>query len=309
MQRNIPSHTIVGSAPPQKMPKHMQIQQQYNRIMKLSGADEFKDMIKRFSAYYKNNNNSISGLDIPNLLCVIRKGGGFTTLAEHFAEYLYLLDSMEFCGTAKFVEFGPEYVHPDNVNTELPLLNGTITAHAGYNRYYKGLVCINMDEWQHHAGEAHIRIILDYLADNRNKWLTVFFTHIDKEDTIKEFETAIAQRMNVETLKISFPETSVLTKNIEISLLENNGITLTKGAKALMSYTIEELSGTEGFLGFQSVKQLEDSVVFNFLIKNPDGKRISEAALKEILNNSDYIGKRKKQPTNQTPIGFIRGGR
>jgi len=308
MQKHTPNHSAIGYAPPPKLPKHMVAQQEFEAIMNLTGVDEFKNMIKKLHNYYLSSNNSLRGISIPNFLWSICKGGGATTLAYHLSHYLEAISAMEFSGNAKYVEFELDYIRPNYLNVELSRLHCVITKCAGYNRFFRGVVCINLESWIGHANESHLSLVLDYLADNCDKWLAIFYIHSIKDEDIHAIESRIAQKMNLETLRLAFPEGTVLAKNLESNLYEKHSVTLTRGAKVLLSNTVDKLSETGNFMGYKSVEQLTDFVLYNFRMNNPDGQRITELQLSEILSNSDYIGKKMKKPAKQNLIGFARGG-
>ena len=130
------------------MSKHKIIEKCFNDIMNLKGNDEFKEAVKRLHVFLINKEaRSLRGLTLPNYLWVAKRGGGITTLINAFANYLYATRAIEFCGITKSFEFKLNYISPEMPFVELSRFNVTKSGYAGHNRYFRGLICVNINDW------------------------------------------------------------------------------------------------------------------------------------------------------------------
>ena len=156
----------------------------FNAIMELQGVDDFKTLIQRLCKFQQNKEKySVRDVTLPNYFWVAIRGGGISTCVNSLAEYLYAAKIIEFTGIVKYFEYKLAYIAPDEFFSELTRLNNTISEIAGHHRYYRGLACINIDEWIHHTNETHFYKFLDYIASNNNKILSILFIHDNNKHT------------------------------------------------------------------------------------------------------------------------------
>lgn len=282
----------------ENMEKHL------NAIMRLKGAGELKSTIKRLHIFLENKELfSLTDITLPNYLWAAKRGCGVTTLAKAFTDYLHAAKAIEFCGAEKFFEFKLDYIAPESFFSELTRLDTAFSAYAKHHRYFKGVFCVDIDEWLDYCGEDHFLKFLDYIASNNNRILVIFVTYTDNKNKIGFLESTLAMRMRLESLSVGFPETREFVAFTESKFMDDKGFSFTKNAKALLSETIESISGVEGFRGFKSVEQLADDILFNVLTTNLNSdKQISEEMLASCIK--DYAKRVKFQIGAKNPIGF-----
>jgi len=279
----------------------------YNTIMELDFANEFKTMISRIHVFLKNkrkNKNSI--LTLPNYLWAAKSGCGVSTLLLVFSEYLYTARAIEFCGTVKSFEFKLDYVSPDLHFAELTRLDNTISGFAGYNRYFKGVVCIDITDWFEHTNEDHFKTLLEYASDNSNKILFIFCIHTDDSKTIKTLDSVISSKIRLETLVPRFPDAAKLVEFIETRFINVEGFSFTGDAKALLCDSVKEIVGGAHFNGFKTITHLADKILFDILAtEQSDLKIITAEMLSDFRKDSSYVKNVKVQHGMITVIGFV----
>ena len=276
------------------MNREKKIEECFNDIMELKGNDEFKEMIKRLHIFLENKKTYSWTAALPNLLLMVKRGGGITTVVNAFAEYLYAAKAIEFSGKVKFIEFKLDYVSPESFFSELTRLNNVILDFAGHNLFYKGVVCINIDEWLQHINDAHFMKFLNYIASNNDKLLVILYIHSDAKNIIDNIEAVISSQIRLETLKLRFPDVNELIELVESWHKLDNGFTLTKDAKILLTETIKEISTGEHFYGFKSIVQLYNDISYNILTSDLNGKKIISADMLSCFGKDSKYVKRAK---------------
>jgi len=276
-----------------------------NAIMDLKGVDELKSTVKQLHIFLKNIKMfSVTNVVPPNYLWIAKRGGGITTSVKTFTEYLYAARAIEFCGKVKSFEFKLGYIAPELFFSELTRFDNLLSALAGHHHRYKGVVCINIDEWLEHTGEVHFAHFLDYMASNSDRLLAIFCTYTDNKNNIEAVETALAAHVRFETLSLRFPDVPELVEFVESRFREGGGFTLTENAKVLLSETIGEISVGKNFKGFKSVEQLANDILYNILTTDlNDSKQISAEMIARYDKNSPYVKLAKSQIKKKT-IGF-----
>jgi hypothetical protein len=278
----------------------------YETIMGLAGSDELKETVKRLPRFWENREaNSMSGIALPNYLWIVRHGGGVTTQANAFTEYLYAMRAFEFCGTARFFEFKLGYVPPDTFFSELTRFDNALTGYAGHNRRYKGVACININDWLEHTEEEHFQDFLDYVADNNERLLMVFCIHDEDANIIKTVEAALSARLRIETLSLRFPDAAELVGLVDTWFMERGGYSLAEDAKSLLRETIAEIAAAKSFYGFKTIERLADDMLCSILMSGRGSNReISANMLAGFSTDSTYVKRAKGKLGAKKVIGF-----
>jgi len=288
------------------MIKHETVEKCVNAIMELKGADELKEAVKRLQVFLKNKeSNSLSDVTLPNYLWVAKRGGGITTLVNAFTDYLYAAKAIEFCGTAKSFEFKLDYIAPETYFSELSRFYNMISNLAGHNRFYKGIICINIDEWLEHISEGHFAKFLNYIANNNDKILTVFCIHTDARNVIESVESFISSYIRLETLTLQFPDSKELVEFMESQYMQKKGFSLLECAKKLLGETIVEIATGKQFNGFKSIIQLADDILYKIHTMDlGNNKSISAEMLSCYSKDSNYVQRVKARIGTNKIIGF-----
>ena len=281
----------------------------YNEIMELHGADEFKEKVRLLRVFQKNRvKYSAEYVTIPNYLWIARRGGGVSTCIDAFAEYLYAENIIEFNGLVKYFEFKLAYIATGEFFSELTRLNNTISEIAGHHRYYRGLACLHIDEWQGHANEEYFYKTLDYLASKNDKIKVVFCINTKDKRLIEGIESVIASRLRLETVLFKFPDVNELVDYIEAKYFEKQGFHLTEGAEKLLRESIRAISKGKHFHGFVTVRQLAKDILYHLLVSDIRSQKISADMLCDFSEDSAYIKRLKTFVNAKSVIGFGNGG-
>jgi hypothetical protein len=232
--------------------------------MELLGAEELKEAAKHLRIFHQNRTkHSIDGIILTNYLWIAKRGGGITTAINAFAEYLYNAKILKFTGSDKYFEYRLSY---DNAPEEmLANFRDTIEDLAGHHRYFRGLACIDINEWVQHTNEPVFGHLLDYIASKNDKMLTIFYLHTDGKRSFKNIEAAISAHVPFETVSLRFPNTDELLEHIESKIFRPRNFSFTDDAKELLTETIAAISGSPNFNGFKTVNMLANSILNSIL--------------------------------------------
>ena len=163
--------------------------QNYNEIMNLYGVDEIKNLVKKWDVLSENLSDikSNSGIILPDLLWVMNSGVGRTRILNLFAEYLYSKRNLvDFYGDTKYFEFLLNYCSPEQSFGELQRFMNTVQSAAGFRSEFRGVICVDVNEWVEHYKEKHFVSFLELLACHREDWLIVLSVREHDENTIQK---------------------------------------------------------------------------------------------------------------------------
>jgi len=277
----------------------------FNTIMELQGVDEFKTMVQRLRKFQQNKEKySISDVTLPNYLWIAIRGGGVSTCIKSLTVYLYTAKIMEFTGNVKYFEYKLAYIAPDEFFSELTRLNNTISEIAGHHRYFKGIACINIDEWIHHTNETHFYKFLDYLANNNNRILVILFVHDHNKRIVESIESSLSSHIRFESVWFRFPNAKELIEFIESKYFKQKKFSLTNDAKLLLMDSMEKLINGKHFNGFTTIKQLANDILYSLLTSNINGYEITADMLTGFNKDSAYVKRIKSLAGDNNIIGF-----
>jgi hypothetical protein len=272
--------------------------------MQLQGADDFKATVERLRRFKQNKDKySLSGIELPNYLWVAKRGGGISTCLNRFTEYLHASRIIEFTGIVKFFEYKLGYIAPDFFFSELTRLNNTISEIAGHYRYFRGIACINIDEWAQHTNETYFLKFLDFIASNNDKVLTVLYVHTGNKRVVEGIESSLASHIRFETVWLRFPEADELVGYIEGKYFGKRGFHFADDAKQLLTESIKTIINGKNFNGFITIKQLSNDILYSLFTSDISENEITAAMLSAFSKDSNYI-KRIKSFVGTSSIGF-----
>jgi len=278
------------------------------RQLKIAG--EFEAMLSRQQVFLnRKKNNPTLNVTLPNYLWVSRQGGGISTYVNLLTDHLYETKGIEFCGRVKYIEFTLEY-QTGKVPFSILInkFDSTITGSAGYNRYFKGVVCIDINEWVDDLEEDHFLRFVNYVSGNK-RILVIFCIHTDERNVIEAVESVLSAQMRIETIILEFPDSKELVDLIESRYLQAKGFSATEGAKILLQKSIDELRKARNFNGFKSISQLGDDILYSIVSDNSsDNKLITADMLSGFSTDSFYVKRARAQIGARKPIGFVDRG-
>lgn len=274
-------------------------------VKEIQGVDDFKDLVQRLQMFQKNiEEYSVSDVTLPSYFWVARRGGGISTCISALAEYMYAAKIIEFTGNVKFFEFDLAYVSPNAFFSELPRLNNAISEVAGHHRYFRGLACINIDEWEQHTNEEHFYKFLEYIASKNDKVLTVFSLHSDNKRVVENIESSLSSCTRFETIWLRFPDAGELLEYVDAKYFKQRGFNLADDAKLLLGDSITEIMRGKNFYGFVTIKKYANDVIFGLLTSELKGYEINADMLSEFNKDSVYIKRLKTFVSVNNTIGF-----
>jgi hypothetical protein len=277
----------------------------YEDIMELKGADQFKAVVRRLRKFQDNKEKySLTDVTLPNYLWVARRGGGVSTCTEAFAEYLYNARIIDFTGKGRHFEYRLTYTEPDAFFSELTRLNNTISEMAGHYRYFRGVACINIDEWKEHINEPHFYQFLDYIASNNDKVLAILYVCSNDKQVVKTIESSLSSRIRSETVWFRFPKANELVDLIEFKSFKKHGFSLTDDAKSLLADSIERIIDGEHFNGFKTIKQLANDILFSLFESSISSYEVSANMLAGFSKESAYVRRLITSGKTDKTIGF-----
>ena len=277
----------------------------FDDIMTLQGIDEFKAMVQRLRKFQHNKEKySMSDVTLPNYLWIAQRGGGISTCIDVFAEYLYYERIIEFTGIDKYFECKLAYISPEAFFSELVRLNNTISEIAGRHRYFRGLVCINIDEWVEHTDESHFYQFLDYIASSNDKVLAILYVHTTNKRIVRKIESSLSSHIRFETVQLRFPKVNELVEFIETKYFIRHGFCLAADARMLLKDSILRMVQGEHFNGFITIKQMANDILFSLLESSIGSFEISAGMLLNFHKESTYVKRIMALGGSDRTIGF-----
>jgi len=280
----------------------------YDAIMELQGVDDLKGMVSRLRKFHLNKKKlPTAKVTQPNYLWAAKRGGGISTCINAFTEYLYADKVIEFTGTAKYFEFKLAYISPDKFFSELSRLDSAMSEIAGHHRFFRGVACINIDEWTGHASDEHFYKFIDYMASRNDKILMVFCIHAEDKNVIESVESALSSRLRIETVPLRFPKSNELVELVDSKHFKSQGFYLSDDAKSLLADSIDGMIDGKHFNGFVTVEQLATDILFRLLeagfTPSANGCEIYADMLSGFSRESKFI-KRIKTFAAPKTMGF-----
>lgn len=283
----------------------------YESLMKLKGAEELHSLIKKWDALSSNISVMPENAPIllPDLLLYTKPGYGNTALLQLVSDYLESKQNlMTFCGDVKFFEFLLNYTPPGEDFRELRRLMEEVRLAAGFRNEYRGIVRIKMDEWLGHHEEKHFFEFLEYLSVNSDNWLIILTLSKPCGEKSKEMEAVLSMYLRIETVQLRLPNSAEIMEFIE-GQLAVYGLTLEEDAKALLRESVKRLRKNKYFDGMHTIRLFCGDIAY-YCFSGPLGgrKMLRAEDLKCFAADSEYIS-RKITKTEHTRIGFdVYGG-
>jgi hypothetical protein len=280
----------------------------FKTIMELIGADELKETVKHMDIFLNNKKSfATRNIKMPNFLWAVKRGGGLTTMLNAFTEYLYSIKAIEFSGTVKCIEFNLDYIAPAEFFLELSRLDKTIADFAGYTPCYKGIICIDIDNWIERLEEDHFTKLLNYVASNNDKLLVIFCIHTDRKNVLEAVDSFLSSYLRIQSLTLRFPNADELVKLLA-SWYKQECFSFTKKAKVLLRETIVELAAEKNFNGFKTIAQLAHDILWQIMTsESSNDKNISAEMLLRFGYGKDstYVKRAKTRLNTIRTIGFV----
>jgi hypothetical protein len=211
---------------------------------------------------------------------------------------------MEFTGAVKYFEYKLAYNAPEQFFSELTRLSNTISELAGHHSFYRGLACIDIDEWAKYTTEPYFLKFLDYISSQSGRILTILSMHADHRRAVEPIKAALSSRLRFEAVWLRFPDPGELVEFIEANYFTNRRFHLTDDARALLVQSLEEIIGGRHFNGFVTVKRMANDILYDLLASGVGGHEITMDMLSGFSRNSPYIQRIKMPVVVGSDMGF-----
>lgn len=277
----------------------------YDEIVNMKISKNFVPVLNAWQRLSENiKNHPIDyPVIIPDMLWVAKSGIGRTSLLKLVSEYLYAQGNiMEFYGEVKFFEFLLDYCPPQSEFHELERLMNEVEHAAGFRSEYKGIVCVDVEQWLNHCEEKHFISLMEYLSSNSDKWLIIFSVSDTEMESINHLEAILSMYTRIERVEFYLPQTSELFDYVD-DFMYRYGFTLQPDAKQLLIEAVDVLRESKYFDGFKTLKMICSDIIYDLYSReNFDGYTVTAEMLTDFSKDSEYI---RRTIINREKVGKI----
>lgn len=241
---------------------------------------------------------------LPEIFLLGAPGIGRSHLLSLIAGYLDDTKLLEFLGERKFFEFRPEYC-PEHENfMELNRFVNKLSEAAGFRNEFKGIICIELDEWVEHFKEKYFTVFIEYLEEHCDNWLLMFSVNWTDKD-VEELFSYLSMYFRLDKVILSMPTGEEYIEYLE-EFLGEQGFALAKAAKDVLLISIEELKKSPLFDGYKSINRLGLDIAYEMYTGDVFEEGIILA--KDVMTfaaDSEYIRTMVRNYEKKRQIGFL----
>ncbi len=282
----------------------------FDTIMNSPLPDDVKALVRKWntlSANMRAIDHRVSVL-LPDLFWIVHSGAGKTTFLRLLADYLKSQGNlMDFYGNVDVFEFLLGYCPEHQPFTELQRLMDTVKSAAGFRNEYRGIICIDIDEWVKHYTEKHFISFMEYLAANSEDWLILLSVSPREDATLHELQAFLSMYLRLETIHMELPSDEQLVTYLETTL-EGYGFSLNADAKLLLMHTLAALRKNKRFDGYKSVRLLAKDIVYHLYSgETLPTETLTADTLASFAENSHYVQNMIfTASSSHSTIGFLK---
>lgn len=283
----------------------------YDQIMALPSSYGIKETVTRWHNLSRNIEKYSPEMSIilPDILLGASYGVGKTHVLRLISEYLSVQKNlMDFYGDIKFLEFYVNYCKPDEDFSEIRRLMSEISSAAGFRSEYRGIVCLDINEWVRHSEEKHFIDLLEYLSVNSDHWLIIFTLSDLSTESARKTEAVISMFLRIEKAELKLPESAELLEYITRNL-SGYGLELDLDAAVVITETIDKLRGNKYFDGYKTLDMLCKDIIYSTFSASDTKKNIlTPEDIREFSADSEYVNSRIcNYEAKKRYIGFTGG--
>ncbi|MDL2219784.1 hypothetical protein LJC04_05600, partial [Ruminococcaceae bacterium OttesenSCG-928-O06] len=210
------------------------------------------------------------------------------------SDYLYAAHLLDFYGDVKFLEFYLEYCPPGTHMSELTRLIGDIKGAAGFRSQYRGLLAIDITEWEDSLEEANFVRVLEYLSSIDDSVCIIFVAENFAKTAAAKAEQFLASYCRVRSVPFAYPDAEQFTVYCA-EYLARYRIKMDASACHLLAEAIAELMKSDYFDGYKTVNRLCQDIAFD-LCSLPDIQRrpVTEQHLADYRKDSPFVANLSK---------------
>lgn len=281
--------------------------QNYNEIMNLYGVDEIKKLVKKWDVLSENlsDKNSNPGIILPDLLWVMNSGVGRTKILNLFAEYLYSRRNLvDFYGNTKYFEFLLNYCSPEQSFGELQRFMDAVQNAAGFRSEFRGVVCVDINEWIEHYEEKHFVGFLELLACHREDWLIVLSVREHDEKLIQKLYSYLSSYLRLERIDLTMPKSEEMLGYVS-KKLSAHGLSVSRDNMEKLNLSIEKIRESKFFDGFKTLGMLYQDIAYeHFCESGANQGLIGDDTIAKFTVDSAYVKKLISDDEKTHGIGF-----
>ena len=278
----------------------------YEEIMQLEESKDMQDIIRRWENFSKNRAHLPSDVPvvIPDMLWIARSGYGKTNLLQLISEYLYEEKIIEFYGDVKYFEFSLAYCAPESDFRSFKSFQDALLNAAGFRNEYRGVICVDIDEWVLHIREKHFLDFLEYMAENSEKWHIIFVTECRDQEKLTKLEALLDVYFRIDKVCFVLPDTQTLCLHMERQL-SKYGFSLQADAKDILIQTIDTLREGDYFDGYKTLNMLCTDLLYReFSSDSFNGFEITAETVRYYAKDSEFVRRTKNNMKKKNRIGF-----
>lgn len=283
----------------------------YKEIMSLPERGTLADVMKKWDCLYKgrkNINGPILNL-LPELFLVGAPGIGKSHLLSLIAGYLNDTKLLEFSGECRFMEFHMYYTPENSHFIELNRFINKLLQVAGYRNEYKGIICIELDEWLDHFREKYFSIFMEYLEEQCRDWLLIFSVNHGEKDKIEKLFSYLSMYFRLEKVELAIPNSKDYLEHL-VELLESHSFEVNEEARVVLKESIDELMKNPLFDGYKSINRLGLDITYSkYTVNKFSGKIIGKEDVETFAADGQYIRTMVKNYKKKQQLGFEPGGK
>ena len=277
-----------------------------NRLNTLDGAEEFKALLRRLKTLSEKIGPGVgSGRPVmPDMFWITERGSGKTTLLKLLADFLEdETNLMEFRGDVNFFEYRLGYCPSNVFFNDFKLFFEALESAAGCYGEYRGVIHIELDEWENHCNETYFRDFMEYLRDHSEHWLLVLSVNDKRQGDHNELISVVSAYLRLEMLHISAPAEESMLRRLQRQI-GAYGLSLDPSAERLLTQTLAQLKTSAGFRGYNTAEMLACDIVYQVLSREKDYSLLTAEDLSDFSPGSAYVARFIANGKKAGRIGF-----
>jgi hypothetical protein len=175
---------------------------------------------------------------------------------------------------------------------------------AGYHRYFRGVICIDIGDWEHYITDPRFDTFLKYIESKKNQFLSILYVETSKEGMTEKIESSISAHTRFDTVRFRFPNADELSTHIEENYFTSKGYSFDAETKTEITELISEVLTCPNFNGFITIEQIAHDLTYYLYHGEIKDKQITIEVWNKYIEKSDYIKKLRVKSTCKKTIGF-----
>ena len=240
---------------------------------------------------------------LPNPMLIGKASMEKVRAARELSEIMYknqVLDSME---ERRILYYRIGYCSAsDSRFTDFRNLVYRLKTACGYHGEFRGVLVLDITEWEKHSKENYFDVLLCYLADIREDVYTVFC--MDTDPTCEDRETCrkISQYFRLNMVDLTKADTAEYFQFV-LEKFRKSRVGIEQEAEHVLSRYIEKMRENKSFCGYETVRRMAEEMVCQFYFYTSENRKMTADFIYRFFKITE-IDKDKGKDREQTKIGF-----